>query len=64
MTYGEAGGQAVHRWSDESEEFWEVPVQHASAAFDRAVAGFDPAPLETAVAELADRRQRRSPSGA
>ncbi len=45
-------------------EAWEVPVEHAHAAFDRAVHGFDGAPPATGVTELAGRRkQLQEPSG-
>jgi hypothetical protein len=45
-------------------EDWEVPVEHAHAAFDRAVHGFDGARPATVVTELAGRRRRQQePSG-
>jgi hypothetical protein len=62
MTHGDGVGQVVHLQQEVLGEDWDVPVEHAHAAFERAVSGPEGAPSGSDVSELARRRRSKEPS--
>lgn len=63
MNAGDTARQVVHLRRTLLRDWDDVPVVHAHAAFERAVAGFDSAVAGTVVSVLACRRLRQERSG-